>query len=70
MASAAVEVVFVAVFAGVYCNRPFPINEMKLLSFVISLLTSRAQRLWSLVGMGCYDNGLGGQDYHTRATIG
>ena len=40
----------------------FPINEMKLLSFVISLLVSQAWRLSSLVGMGYYDDGLGGQD--------
>jgi hypothetical protein len=45
----------------------FPINEMKLLSFVISLLVSHARRLSSLVGISCYDDGLGGQDRLARA---
>jgi hypothetical protein len=49
---------------------PFPINEMKLLSFVISLLMSRAQRIWSLIRMGYDDDGLCGQDCHARAASG
>ena len=50
--------------------RSFPINEMKLLLFVISLLMSHARRLRSLVGIDCYDNGLGGQDRRAHATSG
>jgi hypothetical protein len=45
----------------------FPINEIKLLSFVISLLASCAWRLRSLVGMGYYNDGLGGQDRRAHA---
>jgi hypothetical protein len=48
----------------------FPINKMKLLSFVISLLTSHARRLRSLIGMDCYNDGLGGQDRRCHATSG
>ena len=48
----------------------FPINEMKLLLFVISLLICHAQRLRSLIGMGCYDNGLGGHDCHAVLLVG
>jgi hypothetical protein len=48
----------------------FPISEMKLLLFVISLLASHARRLGSLIWMGYYDDGLGGQDRRARAANG
>jgi hypothetical protein len=46
----------------------FPTNEIKLLSFVISLYASHAWRLRSLDGMGGYDDDLGGLDRRARAT--
>jgi hypothetical protein len=48
----------------------FLINEIKLLSFVISLLVRHARRLRSLIGMGYYDDGLSGQDHRARAANG
>jgi hypothetical protein len=48
----------------------FPINEIKLLLFVISLHMSHAWRLRSLIGMGYYDDGLSGQDHCAHAANG